>query len=210
MRVGGLLRTKRGRPVNIEDDLLFPMLKASDLGNGRVLTPRRWVLITQRSVNDDTQRIAEVAPKTWAYLLENAERFEQRASAIYRGRPPFSIFGVGDYSFSPWKVGIAGLYKKLDFEVIGPFADKPVVLDDTCYFLACQTQEEAELIASLLNSTAARDFYQSFVFWDSKRPVTVDLLRRLDLEQVAREIGKWDDFSRVARKGGTTEMLWVE
>lgn len=193
----GAWRSANGAAVDIEPDYLYPMLKASDLGNGRVDAPRRWMLVTQRSVGEDTSRIAATAPRTWAYLQANAARFERRASVIYRKRPPFSIFGIGDYSFAPWKVGIAGLYKKIDFKVIGPYEGKPVVLDDTGYFVPCQSQEEADLVASLLNSEVAREFYTAYAFWDAKRPITVDLLRRLDLRRLAAELGKGRELEQI-------------
>ena len=103
---------------------------------------------------------------------------KKRGSSIYRNRPPFSVFGVGDYSFAPWKVAISGFYKKLEFVVLGPVKGRPVVLDDTSYFLPCQTKEQAEYLTTLLNSPAARSFYKALIFWDSKRPITADLLRR--------------------------------
>lgn len=195
----GNWRTGDGAAVDIEPDLLYPMLKASDLGNGKAHAPRRWMLVTQRTVGEDTSKIAAAAPRTWAYLQANAERMDRRASVIYKNRPRFSMFGVGEYSFSPWKVGIAGLYKKMDFKVIGPHEGKPVVLDDTCYSVPCRTQEEAEFVASLLNSEPAREFYSAFVFWDAKRPITVDLLRRLDLRRLAAALGKSEVFDRVCR-----------
>ncbi len=195
----GKWRTGDGEVVDIEPDLMYPMLKASDLGNGKGQIPRRWMLVTQRSVGEDTSIISTFAPRTWAYLQANAERMDRRASVIYKNRPRFSMFGVGKYSFSLWKVGIAGLYKKLDFKVVGPHEGKPVVLDDTCYSVPCQTQAEAELVASLLNSEPAREFYSAFVFWDAKRPITVDLLRRLDLRRLAAELGRSESFERICR-----------
>jgi hypothetical protein len=212
----GAWRTGDGVAVDIEPDLLFPMLKASDLGSRRVPVPRRWMLVTQRMVGEDTSKIATAAPRTWAYLQANAERLDRRASVIYKNRPRFSMFGVGDYSFAPWKVGIAGLYKKIDFKVIGPHEGKPVVLDDTCYFVPCETQAEAELVASLLNSEPAREFYSAFAFWDAKRPITVELLRRLDLRKLATELGYVDKFALLNSVKGSpgdkanTGLLWRE
>ena len=68
-------------------------------------------------------------------------------------------------------------------------AGKPVVFDDTCYFLACRSQAEAECLAQLLNSRPASEFYNSLVFWDAKRPITIEILRQLNLAAVARELG---------------------
>jgi hypothetical protein len=64
-----------------------------------------------------------------------------------------------------------------------------VVFDDTCYFLACSSGEEATVLADLLNSDLASEFFHAFVFWDAKRPITVELLDRLDLAALAAERG---------------------
>lgn len=43
-------------------------------------------------------------------------------------------------------------------------------------------------IAKMLNSDVARQFFSAFVFWDAKRPVTVELLQRLNLLALAKEL----------------------
>jgi len=186
---GGTYRNGMAEPVDIEDDYLFPMVKSADLARGPVSRPHRRMLVTQRFVGEDTSSIRTRAPRTWKYLLDHADLLNRRMSAVYRNRLCFSIFGVGDYSFAPWKVAISGFYRKLDFRIIGPRDGKPAVLDDTCYFLACESEQEASLLARLLNSSTAREFFSAFIFWDAKRPITVDLLRRLDLQKLAREMG---------------------
>ncbi len=183
-----LYRNGMGDIADLEQDYLYPMLKSSDVANGPMPQPRRWMLVTQRVVGEDTSQIRDRAPNTWRYLEKYANLLDGRSSSIYRRRPRFSIFGVGDYSFAPWKVAVSGFYKKLDFKVVGPHKGKPVVLDDTCYFLSCSTRAEANLLARLLNSDTAKEFFDSLVFWDAKRPITVALLRRLDLLALAREL----------------------
>ncbi len=76
----------------------------------------------------------------------------------------------------------------MSFKVIGSSSGKPVVLDDTCYFMPCRTQEEAVSIAEMLNSEIAQEFFSAFIFWDSKRPITAELLQRLDLLALAQEL----------------------
>jgi len=66
---------------------------------------------------------------------------------------------------------------------------KPVVVDDTCYFLPCKTREEAGLLAKLLNSPTARSFFHAFIFWDAKRPITAQLLAMLDFGVLGKEVG---------------------
>jgi len=175
--------------VELEDEYLFPMLKSSDLANGSNGGPMRLMLITQRAAGGDTSNIEHLAPRTWNYLLEHAEFLDRRASSVYKNRSRFSIFGVGPYSFAPWKVAISGFYKKLAFKVVGNVDGKPIMLDDTSYFVPCRTKDEAEYIASLLNSQVAKTFFEAFIFWDTKRPITVELLNRIDLLALARELG---------------------
>jgi hypothetical protein len=203
-RAGKQLKNGFGEVVDLEYAYIFPMLKSSEITNGQSKEPTRWMLVTQRAVGADTSEISVAAPRTWAYLNRHGESLDCRASSIYRNRARFSVFGVGDYTFAPWKVCISGFYKKLQFAPVGPFQGKPVVLDDTSYFVCCDSEQEAHFITDLLNSRPAREFYSAFVFWDAKRPITVDILRRLDLSAVARELSAedaWNRFQFKKRKG---------
>ena len=141
------------------------------------------MLVTQMRVGEPTESIERTSPRTWDYLQHHGERLDRRASSIYRKRPRFSIFGVGDYSFADWKIAISGFYKSLEFRVIGPRCGKPTMLDDTSYFVACRSQQEAEYLVSLLNSEPAREFFESLVFWDAKRPITIEVLQQLDIDR---------------------------
>ena len=190
VREGNKYRNGFGELVELDDEYMYPMLKSSEVADNSNNEPKRWMLVPQRSVRDDTSVIKNIAPKTWNYLLRHAEFLDKRKSSIYKKRPRFSVFGVGDYSFSLWKVVISGFYKKLSFKVIGNIAGKPVVLDDTCNFIPCESREEAEHLSSLLNSNIAKEFFEAFIFWDAKRPITVEILRRLDLSALEQEVNK--------------------
>ncbi len=187
-RTNGQLFNGLGERCELEDDYLFPLLKSSDLANGR-LRPTRFVLLTQRRVGDPTQSIKRFAPRTWRYLLNHAAYLDKRGSSIYAKRARFSVFGIGDYSFAPAKVAISGLYKNLRFQAVGTASGKPVMLDDTCYFVPCDSKKEAEFVADLLNSETAQRFVSALVFQDAKRPVTVDVLKRIDLKKLAERMG---------------------
>lgn len=193
-KVDGGYRNKLGELYNLESTYLYPMLKSSDVAKGNVLEPRKWMLVTQRRVGESTLPISERAPRTWEYLQDHRDLLDGRKSSVYENQPRFSIFGVGEYSFAPWKVAISGLYKKLHFAIIGSYEGKPIVLDDTCYFIPCGSQEEAEYLAGLLNSEVAGQFFEAFIFWDKKRPITAGILRRLDLVALARELGTEDQM----------------
>lgn len=201
-----------GEYVALENEYVFPLLKSSDIGNGRTNICRKYVLVTQTHVGEDTQKIREVAPQTWEYLMLHKSILDRRASSIYRAKPSFSVFGVGAYTFSKWKIAISGLYKKLQFALVEPFEGRPVVLDDTVYFLSLESEAEARYILSLLESAQAHEFLDSMIFWDEKRPITADILRRLSLKAVAaatnsgHQYSSWVNNGRLMHKNGQLQL----
>jgi len=195
VRSGSEYESGLGVRVDLEADAVFPLLKSSDLARNR--QPRKWLLVPQRNMATSPEELQRSAPKAWQYLLTNSGLLAKRGSSIYRNRPPYSIFGVGEYSFSRWKVAISGLYKKLAFVEVPPFQDRPVVLDDTCYFFPCQTEQECKTLHGLLQSEPAREFWSAFIFWDAKRPITAQILNLLDFAALARCVGMESDVTRV-------------
>ena len=192
----GLHRNSTGEMVDLEDEYVFQMLKSSDVARDSGFSPRRCVIVPQKEIGQDTEIIKTRAPKTAAYLESHADLLDKHASSIYLGKPPFSIFGVGEYSFAPWKVATAGLYKKLEFKVVGPYDGKPTMLDDTCYFIPCQAEDEALTLCEILNSDIYKEFYSAFIFWDAKRPITAGILNRLNILALARVLGLSDNLEK--------------
>ena len=172
--------------IELENDLIYPFLKSSDLKNKEVTEVRKYTIIPQKKIGQETDYIKEFYPLTYQYLKANEGSFDKRKSSIYRGKPKFSIFGIGDYSFKPYKVAISGLYKTFAFTLVLPLNEKPVMLDDTCYFLGFDTPEEAIITHRLLNHVVTQKFLKSIVFLESKRAFTKDILMRINLLTLAR------------------------
>lgn len=181
-QVAGKYINGLGEVADIEPDFVFPLLKGSDVANHRLTASDRYLLVTQRFVGEPTSRLRTTAPKMWAYLEAHADRFEKRKSRIYENNPPFSVFGVGPYTFSPWKIAICSLYKALGFRLVGRIEEKPVVFDDTVYFLSFEREDEARRILDFLTSPAATELLSSMIFWDEKRPIKTSVLNSLRLE----------------------------
>jgi hypothetical protein len=181
-------------PVDIEPEYLYPMLKGTELVKGTIGKARRWLIVTQSRTGEDTEVISRRAPRTWAYLCEHGDRLDRRRSSIYRKRHRFSVFGVGPYTFAPWKVAVSALHKQLVFATVGPVEGRPAVFDDTCYHLSCTSEDAARLLGELLRSEPASGLLRAFLFWDAKRPITTDVLQRLDLRRVATLLGRGERF----------------
>ncbi len=184
-KINNTLVNGLGEAVDIEEAYLFPLLKGSYVAQNKTKITDRYVLVTQRFVGEPTEHIKDSAPKTWKYLETYSQYLDKRKSKIYKNNPDFSIFGVGSYTFSPWKIAICGLYKKLYFRVIGNIERKPVVFDDTVYFLSFDDEKDAYKTFELLTSSIAKDFYSSLIFWDEKRPIKSSILNILNLTTLA-------------------------
>lgn len=176
--------------IKLECDLVYGILKSSDLKNTVVNETRKHTIVTQKRVGQETNYIKYNFPKTFQYLSEHLDVFNARKSSIYYNKPPFSIFGVGDYSFKPYKVAISGLYKTFHFTLVLPQNEKPVMLDDTCYMLGFDKLEFAVYSLLLLNSEKTVQFLQSITFADAKRTFTKDVLMRIDLLKLSQIIDK--------------------
>ncbi len=182
---GGSLKNGLAESVEAEPERIFPLAKSSDLKTPIIEQLRKAVIMTQNGVGMDTRFLQNTNPKLWNYLSRHTEAFAARKSSIYKDKPPFSIFGVGDYSFKPFKVATSGLYKTSHFSLLVPIMGKPVMLDDTCYFIGFDELKYALVAFALLNSQPVQDFLGAIVFSDSKRPYTKDILMRIDLVKVS-------------------------
>ena len=174
--------------IKLESDLVYGILKSSDLKNVVINQTRKYTIVTQKKVGQDTKYIKSEFPKTYSYLIEHLSNFDARKSSIYNNKPLFSIFGIGDYSFKPYKVAISGLYKTFHFTLVLPQNEKPVMLDDTCYLLGFDKIEFAVYSLILLNSKTAMQFLKSITFSDAKRTFTKDVLMRINLLELAENI----------------------
>lgn len=192
-----IYQNKRKEQVVLEENLVFPLLKSSSFKKPIINSEfQKYVIVTQKKAREDTFYIENIAPRTWEYLCDNKHLFDARKSSIYKGAPVFSMFGVGDYSYSPYKVGVSGFYKKPLFSLIYNNGNEthPVMLDDTSYFLSFEDYDVAYGCMLLLNTTKVQEFLLSISFQDAKRPYTKKVLQRLDLKKCVENITIEDMF----------------
>lgn len=181
-------QNREGAIFSLEPDLVHGLVKSADLQYFPIARHRKHTLITQHRPGASTDPIAQQYPATHAYLHQHAAAFAARKSSIYKGMPPFSIFGIGEYSFKPYKVAISALYKYCAFSLVLPIDGKPLMLDDTCNFIGFDRLEFAVYTLMLLNLPSVRQLLDAITFSDAKRPFTKEVLMRIDLAAVAQEI----------------------
>lgn len=180
----GILQNGKGERIQIEDDIVFPLIKSSMFKSPVIHEFSKFVIVTQKRIREETKQLEQSVPKTWKYLNDNIQHFENRKSSVYRGAPRFSMFGVGDYSYSKYKVGVSGFYKQPRFSVLYSDDGKPVMTDDTSYYICFNNYDMAYVAMLLLNSLPVQDFLISTAFLDAKRPYTKKVLECIDFDKI--------------------------
>ncbi|MCC5917499.1 MAG: hypothetical protein JJU02_09260 [Cryomorphaceae bacterium] len=219
-QINGHFKNALGEEVILEKDLTYGLLKSSDLKYDRTNSFRKLTIITQQKIGQDTTYIQNKFPLTYEYLNSHKAFFDKRKSSIYKDKPRFSIFGIGKYSFATYKVAISGLYKSTHFTLVIPKDCKPIMLDDTCYFIGFDDLKTAEIAHYLANSELVQKFLKSIIFSDSKRSINKDTLMRIDFEEAFLaadfekakekiedlEIHHWETFGKLVNERVAEQM----
>ena len=97
-------------------------------------------------------------------------------------------WGHYNYAFKPFKVAISGFNKKSVFALVYNKQGKPIMLDDTCYYLGFDDFKISLIAMLILNSKIVQEFIKSIAFLDSKRPYTKEILMRIDFLKVVKVV----------------------
>lgn len=155
--------------VAIEPDLVYPLLRGCEVKRW-CSQPSAHVILAQDVAARKgiaTNVLQERFPKTFRYL----KRFEPqlRARAAFRRyyirnvaghlvetAPFYSMFNVGAYTFSPWKVVWHRMVAPVGAVVLGQQEGKPILPQETHAFVPTHSRQEAFYLAGMLNSQPFR------------------------------------------------------
>ncbi|MGA2059759.1 MAG: N-6 DNA methylase [Thermoguttaceae bacterium] len=138
----------------------------------------------------DEALMREKYPRTLTYL----EHFESQLCrrAAYRryqqGRPFYSMYNVGPYTTAPIKV----VWRRMDRRMNAAVATavdspllgrRPVIPQETCVMIACDSLEEAHYLCAVLNSSLVNYIVQSHSVQGGKGFGTPSMLTYLNLRR---------------------------
>ena len=142
----------------VESTHVYPYLRSKHVVKWGLFGHDRF-LVPQRQAGEDNEcELAREAPATYDYLERHRDRLEARGSSWFDAGPFYSLFGLGPYTWAPYKVVWCRLGFKPHFAVVSTrddpvLGEKPVVPGDHCMFVACDDATEAHYLCGLLNST---------------------------------------------------------
>jgi hypothetical protein len=96
--------------------------------------------------------------------------------------PYYSMFNIGPYTLSPWKVVWNRMGHRLAAAVVGCHEGKPIIPQETHCFFPVASETEAHYLASLLNSRLAEEALSSVGQTGGKSFATPSSIHRLALK----------------------------
>ena len=143
--------------AEIEPTHVYPYLRSKHVVKWGLFGHDRF-LVPQRQAGEDNEATLErQTPRTYDYLRRHRERLDARGSSWFDSGPFYSLFGLGPYTWAPYKVVWCRLGFKPHFVVVSTVDDdelgrKTVVPGDHCMFVGCDDEDEAHYLCALLNA----------------------------------------------------------
>jgi hypothetical protein len=191
-RAGKAKRVVESAEAEIEPDLVYPLVRWADVARWSA-RPSGYLLLAQDPATRtgiDEERMLRDYPRTLAYLRRFHQVLSVRAAyRRYQGRQPFySMYNVGPYTLAAAKViwrrmdrAIrAAVVETVDDPHLGP---RPVVPQETCVLIACNSGDEAHYLCALLNSARVNEIVSAHSVAGGKGFGTPSILDYLPLEK---------------------------
>ena len=137
----------------LEPDHIYPLLKSRHQRAWGVLG-YGYILVPQQKAGDEG---LSPATRTHAYLSKHVATLRARRSIWLQRGPFYSVFGVGPYTWAPYKVTWCRMGRLRGFAVVGDVTDpllgrRPLLPDHTFLSVPCQSEAEAHYLCACLNS----------------------------------------------------------
>ena len=153
--------------ASIEPDLVYPLLRGRDVKRWQA-EPSTAVLLANRT--DKLAGIPEAEmkrryPKTYAYFKQFEEQLRQRSGyrRYFKPTDPFwSIYNVGPYTLTPWKVVWQDMGTDIQAAVVHKYDSAIVLPEHHVMFVGLDEPSEAYFLAGVLSSVPSRSVVSSY------------------------------------------------
>jgi hypothetical protein len=158
---------------DVEAGVLFPLVRGRDIDAFHWERSDRYIIVPQNGINGfPEEMMAERYPLAAGYFARYRDKLERRSSyRRYHARalaPYYSLWNVGPYTFSSYKVVWREIGLPVKAAVIGPVSDVILgdcvaIADHKLMMVACRTASEAHYLCAIINSNQMRRLIGSFV-----------------------------------------------
>lgn len=150
----------------IEPDLVYPLVRGRDVDRWAAV-PSAHIILAQDPATRKGIPVSQMKrrhlSRTLAYLSRFEEQLRRRSSSSVRRLmeegPFYSMFAVGPYTMSEWKVMWPEVGTTVRAGVCGPTSVeqvKPVLADHTVVTVSCEGEQQAFFVCALANASPAQ------------------------------------------------------
>jgi len=161
------LGRKKVRPLilEIEADLVFPVVKPRHIKRWSI-NGYYYMIVPQKKYGEHNESVLrQKYPLTFGYLHSFKKGLLGRSSRWFKGDIPFySLFGIGPYTYKPYKIVWSAIGYLPAFAVASGVNDKfigkkIIIPDNTIGYIPIDSEKEAHFVCALLNSSLAANSF---------------------------------------------------
>lgn len=207
----------------METDFLYPLLRGKDV--------KKWKYQLEYSIvlpyTDDGKVVAKEelltqCPNTFDYFYEDRNGFIPilRERATYKKfilrrderAPEYSLYNIGEYTFSPYKVVWKALAKDVAAVTISQDEGRMLIPDHNLLMVPLENEAEAYYLTGILNADIVSRFVNAYVAWF----ISGHILERLNIPKycekdiIHNEIATLSQMAHMAAKDDERELQKIE
>lgn len=185
--------------TDLEPNYIYPLVKPDNAKRWKI-DGYHYMLLPQKKDGENNESLLRIKfSKTYSYLSRFKKELLSRKSKWFKGegKPFYSIFGIGKYTFKPYKVVWCCMSYKPDFSVVSKVKDKfigkkELIPDNTIGNISFDSKEEAHFVCSVLNSEKSQLLF-SMRSSKSKWGISIDMVKKIP-------IPKYDKSNKTHKK----------
>lgn len=192
----------------IEADLVYPLLRWRDVGQGDSIG--MVILLVQDPFSRKAfpeEMLKSRYPLTYSYLCRFREVLEGRAARrkLQRNAPWYAQYNVGPYTLASYKI----VWRRMDWHfravLVGSqplegVGKKPVVPQETCCFIPADSTDEGEYLVAVLNSRLVRAMMYACTLPGSRGFASPRILQTLAIPHYDRRSTLHRQLAEIGRK----------
>ena len=180
---------ERDQLAEIEHNRVYPYLKSRHIVKYGLFGHDLRLVPVDKAGEGDESSLSAACPATYEYLDAHREQLADRGSSWLDGGPFYNVFGVGEYTWAPYKLVWCRLGFKPHFAVVSTATDptlgeKLVVPGDHCMFVGFENERAAHALCALLNSSVYQRTLRELA-GNGKASLSKSVVSELELPPVA-------------------------
>jgi len=199
----------------VEPDLVYPLLRGRDVRKWNARPSVEIILaqdpVTRKGIQSEIMR--KKYPLTFSYFKKFEPLLRDRAGykKYFNEADPFwSMFAIGTYTLSEWKVVFREQSANFQACVIDKHKGKTIIPDHKLMLIACNNgEDEAHFICSLLNSMIANLIVKSYTVSTSTSTHVLDYINipkfdrrkkyHLELSELSKQAHKEAELGNIGK-----------